>query len=170
LKTAEEQIQIIMANQMPLDVKRFKVSITSLFLYSIVGGFIGCAVGFLLLPIFHVHLDLLLFWRISKISILPILLLCAIMTLVLYVAAIPTGFSSDGIYASSRWGFRRFIRWSDIAKVRRFPLLNLKFLWVYSSVDGKVTSVSLFQAHKKEFEDEIRKFAPPESPVLTFLN
>ena len=153
------------------EVKRFKVSITSLFLYSIVAGVIGVVGGFLLLPVFHVHLDLLMFWRVTKNTILPILLLCVIMTLVLYVVAIPTGISSDGIYARSPSGFRRFIGWADIAKVKkRTVFFDLQFLRLYSSVDGKVTSVPLFQAHKKEFRDEIRKFAPPDSPILKLLN
>jgi MFS family permease len=170
LKTAEEHIQIIMADQMPPEAKRFKVSITSLFLYSIVAGVIGVVGGFLLLPVFHVHLDLLMFWRVTQNTILPILLLCVIMTLVLYVVAIPTGISSDGIYARSSSGFRRFIGWADIAKVKKRTIFNLRFLRLYSSVDGKVTSVPLFLACKNEFRDEIRKFAPPDSPILKFLN
>ncbi|HEY5297514.1 MAG TPA: hypothetical protein VIK59_06290 [Verrucomicrobiae bacterium] len=156
-----------MTNEFPSDVKRFSVSIISLFLFIFVGGCsISVIVGFLLFG----HNDLPRYFRAIKSGMPFLLLLAVIITSLLYVITKPVGFSSDGIYASSSWGFRRFVRWSDIAKVRKHRLLNLKFLRIYSSGDGKVTTLRLFQARKKEFRDEIRKFAPPDSLVLNFLN
>jgi hypothetical protein len=161
-----------MVNQMPPDVKRFKVSLTSLFLFSAGGCLIGCILGFLVLPMFGVHLDWLMAWRIVNAALSPILLVWVISTPLLYVliTSTPVGFSADGIYAYSTFGFRRYIRWAEISKVRKHAVLNLKVLGIYSKVDGKVTRLPLYQAHKKEFINEIRKFAPPNSPVLKFLN
>jgi hypothetical protein len=155
-----------MANEMPPDIKQFKVSIFSLFFFFIGGVFIGVVISFFIIG----RTDLHRFLYVIEIGIPFFLLLVVIMASLLYVITKPVGFSSDGIYASSQWGFRRFIHWSEIAKVRKYRLLNLKFLKIYSSVDGKVTKLRLFQARKNEFRDEIRKFAPPDSPILNFLN
>lgn len=155
---------------MPKDAKRFKVSVMPLFLCSVITCIIGIAIGFFLVAFQHGSIDLPRFWRIIKIAMPMILSGCVILTLYLYLVIIPTGISSDGIYARSPLGFRRFIRWTDIAKVRKITLLNLLYLLIYSSVDGRVTSLPLFQARKKEFRDEIRKFAPPDSPIVNFLN
>jgi hypothetical protein len=173
LKTAEEQIQIIMTNQMPSDVKLFKVSIASLFLFQAVGMPIGFVLGFWgflpeVIPDGNVDWSLVL--RVAKFAAPLMLLVCVIMTFLCYITSSPTGLSPDGIYASSLLGVRRFIRWMDIARARKLRLLNLQYLRINSSVDGKETVVPLFQAHKKEFRDEIRKYAPPDSPILNFLN
>lgn len=159
-----------MLHRIPPDVKRFKVSITSLFLYSICCGFIGIVVGLLVLAIQYGHSIMSYFLRITWIAMPLIFLCCVVGTLVVYIIANPVGFSTDGIYASSPWIGQRFIRWADIAKVRKLTLLNLRFLLIYSSIDGKITSLSLFSSRQNEFRDEIRKFAPPNSPVLDFLN
>lgn len=166
LKTAKSQAQIIMANEMPPDIKQFKVSIFSLFLFLTEGVFTSAVISFFIFG----RTDLHRFLDAIEIAMPFLLLLVIIMTSLLYVVTKPIGFSPDGIYASSQWGFRRFIHWSEIAKVQKNRLLNLKFLKIYSSIDGKVTRLLLFQVQKKEFRDEIRKFAPPDSPILNFLN
>jgi hypothetical protein len=158
-----------MANPIPLDEKRFKVSILSLLLYSGMACCIGIVVGYLAILFHDNHVDLQRFLHAVLLSIFPILLCGVIVTFLMYIATISMGFSADGIYGGSFFGLRRFIRWTDIAKVKKFSLLNLKYLRIYSMADGKVTWLILNQAHKKEFFDEMRKFAPPESPVLQFL-
>jgi hypothetical protein len=79
-------------------------------------------------------------------------------------------FSSDGIYGHLFWGVRRFIRWQDIASVRRFSLLKLPWIRIYSGVDGKVTWLPLFQSRPFEFRQTIKEFAPFNSPILTQLD
>jgi ABC-type dipeptide/oligopeptide/nickel transport system permease component len=170
LNEAEAQIQINMAIQIPPDVKKFKVSIMSLVLCSIITCIIGIVVGFVVVAFQHGSIDFPRFWKILKIEMPLNLSGFVILTFYLYLVIIPTGISSDGIYARSLLGFRRHIRWADFAKIRKFTLLNLQYLLIYSSIDGKATSLPLFQARKKEFWDEIRKFVPPDSPILKFLN
>jgi hypothetical protein len=80
----------------------------------------------------------------------------------------PVGFSADGIYGHSVWGFRRFISWHDIMKAQTFRLLNLKWLRI-SGANGKTTWLALFQARDTEFRQEVRQFAPPSNPVLNYL-
>jgi hypothetical protein len=80
----------------------------------------------------------------------------------------PAAFSADGIYSHSFWGNRRFVRWQHITKVRIFPMFNLLWLRIYAD-DGGVLWLPLFQRHRTEFRDEIRKHAPPDNPVLKFM-
>ncbi len=77
-------------------------------------------------------------------------------------------FSSEGIYGHSFWGLRRFVYWRDVVDVRRFRLLNLPWLRVYTT-DSRVTWVALFQADKTEFRREIERLAPTGHPVLNHL-
>jgi len=74
-------------------------------------------------------------------------------------------FSADGVYGHSFWGFRRFVRWQDIVGARPFRFANLPWLRIHGA-DGQVTWLALFQVRKSDFWQEIRKFAPPDSPVL----
>jgi hypothetical protein len=80
----------------------------------------------------------------------------------------PVAFSEDGIYGHSFWGRRRFIRWQGIASVRKFRLLNLRWLRLYAT-DGEITWLALFQSRGTEFRQEVRRLAPPNSPVLLLL-
>jgi hypothetical protein len=82
----------------------------------------------------------------------------------------PAWISSDGIYGHSFWGVRRFIRWQDIASVRRFSLLKLPWIRIYSNVDGKVTWLPLFQARPFEFRQTLKEYAPLNSPILIQLD
>ena len=80
----------------------------------------------------------------------------------------PAAFSADGIYGHSFWGFRRFIPWPAITKARIFRMGNLPWLRICDG-DGKVTWLPLFQKRRKNFREEIQKFAPPDNPVLKFM-
>jgi hypothetical protein len=82
----------------------------------------------------------------------------------------PAWFSADGIYGHSFWGVRRFVRWQDIASVRRFTLLKLPWIRIYSSIDGQVTWLPLFQSRPAEFQQIIKEFAPLNSPILIHLD
>ncbi len=82
----------------------------------------------------------------------------------------PAGFSPEGIYAHSFWGWRRFIRWPDVAKIKKITLFNLPWLRIYSRDSGKVAWLPLFQSCPAEFREEIRKFAPLNCPILNYLN
>jgi hypothetical protein len=77
----------------------------------------------------------------------------------------PDAFSTEGICGHSFGGRRRFVSWQNVAAARTFRLFNLLWLRVYSA-DGKITWLALFQAHDTDFREEIRRFAPPSSPVL----
>src|ERR1039457_4352890 len=120
-----------MVNQMPPDTKRFKVSIVSLFLFQALGMPIGFVLGFLgsfpeVIP--DGHVDWYLVLRVAKFAAPLILLVCMIMTFLCYIISSLTGLSPQGIHASSLLGFRRFIRWMDIARARKLRLLNLQYL------------------------------------------
>lgn len=154
---------------MPSDVKRFKIAIQPMLLYAFVAGFIGLVLGFVLVLVLNGHVAWRNVWGITKFAVPIDVVFCAAVALAMYLVSIPTGIAAEGIYGQSTFGFRRFVRWADIAKVRKLTLLNLQFVRLYSSVDGRVTTVPLFQARPQEFRAEIHKFAPPESPILNVL-
>jgi hypothetical protein len=81
---------------------------------------------------------------------------------------LPVTFSTEGIYGHSCWGLRRFVSWRGVKTARTFRVLNLRWLRVLSS-DGKVTWLALFQSRGGEFRQEIRRLAPPDSPLLQYL-
>jgi hypothetical protein len=81
----------------------------------------------------------------------------------------PAAFSADGVFAHSSWGMRRFVSWKEITAARPFRVLNLRWLRLYTTRSRKVTWLPLFQAHKTEFQQEIQRFAPPGSPLLSQL-
>ncbi|MGD0208801.1 MAG: hypothetical protein ABSC89_14470 [Verrucomicrobiota bacterium] len=76
----------------------------------------------------------------------------------------------DGVQGYSVWGFKRFIQWQDIGAVRPFRLLNLRYLRLYSSREGTTTWITLFLARRTEFEQELRRLAPPDNPILGCLS
>lgn len=78
----------------------------------------------------------------------------------------PVRLSSDGIYGHSFWGKKRFVRWQEVRAVKPIRILNLRFLRIYSTGNGKVTWLPLFQARKAEFIQEIQRLAPGDNPVL----
>jgi hypothetical protein len=82
----------------------------------------------------------------------------------------PALISGQGIRGHSFWGMRRFVGWEEIVKVKKFSLFGLPYLRIFSATDGKVTWLPLFQSQMVEFRNEIRKFAPSNSPLLAHLN
>ncbi len=81
----------------------------------------------------------------------------------------PVGFSPDGIFGHSLWGRRSLVRWQDISMVRKFNLANLAYLRIYSGPGGKTIWLPLFQSRSAEFQEEIRKLAPANCPILSYL-
>jgi hypothetical protein len=81
----------------------------------------------------------------------------------------PVKLSPTGIHGHSPWGLPRFIRWPDIARAAPFPCLFFKFLRLYPAAGPGTTWIALSQGRQKEFEDEIRKLAPPDSPIRAYL-
>jgi hypothetical protein len=45
----------------------------------------------------------------------------------------------------------------------------LRFLRLYPSDGTGPTWIALSQSRRREFEEEIRKLAPPDSPIRAFL-
>ncbi len=109
------------------------------------------------------HMDV----RAAALAIVAISPLSFVFSLLISVG-FPAGFSADGIHGHSAMGVPLFVSWSGIKDARVFYLLNLKWLRVYST-DGRVIWLALFQSRPAEFREEIRRFAPPNSPVLRFL-
>ncbi|MEJ0089929.1 MAG: hypothetical protein WDM80_09325 [Limisphaerales bacterium] len=74
----------------------------------------------------------------------------------------------DGVQGYSIWGFKRFIQWQEIGAVRPFRLLNLRYLRLYST-HGTTTWITLFLVHRADFDQELRRLAPPNNPILSYL-
>ena len=77
--------------------------------------------------------------------------------------------SESGIRAYSFWGRRRFIRWSEIETIRPFSLINLRYLRLYGSPPSKPLWMAIFIPNLSAFKEMVTKFAPKDSPILTFL-
>jgi hypothetical protein len=75
----------------------------------------------------------------------------------------------EGVSGHSCWGIRRFIRWQDIATVRPFRLLSLRYLRLHPQSGARPTWIALFQARNIEFKQELGRLAPPDSPVRNHL-
>jgi hypothetical protein len=82
----------------------------------------------------------------------------------------PTKLGPSGVQGHSFWGAPRLIRWGDIHRAVSFHYLTLKFLRLFPSDGTAPTWIALSQARRREFEEEIRKLAPPESPIRAFLS
>jgi hypothetical protein len=81
----------------------------------------------------------------------------------------PNKLEAAGVHGHSFWGVPRFIRWPDIQKATPFRYLTFRFLRLCPG-DGKgATWIALSQSRRKEFEEEIRKLAPPENPIRAFI-
>jgi len=81
----------------------------------------------------------------------------------------PNKLGPSGVDGHSFWGVRRFIRWQDIQRASPFRYLGFKFLRLYPGGGRGATWIAFSQARQKEFEEEIRKLAPLESPIRAFL-
>ena len=80
----------------------------------------------------------------------------------------PTGISARGVSGYSFWGFKRLIGWDQIASVRPLTMANLRWLRLYSAVDGKVTYLALFPSKAALFKSELQRVAPPECPIFKY--
>ena len=150
------------ANTIPSDAKIFRSAVIPMFIWLFV------FVMILLLCVI-LALDGHIIWRVFLKTILIVVLPLLIITTWVFYFAFPVGISSSGIYGHSIWGFRRFIGWQDIARVKKIRVLNLEWLRIYSAVNGKVTWLAHFQKEPTKFIEEIHKQAPPNNTVLTFL-
>ena len=153
-----------MADFIPPALKRFRASTLSIaFPVFIIAAPIG-----VLIPM-HGFADALYNWRAVCAG-----LIAGAVTGLLYsfvtVVLNPAAFSNKGIYSHSFWGMKlRFLQWDDILQIRRFKLLNLTWLRIYSKTSKNVLWLPLFQSRPTEFLHEIGRFAPADSPIRNFL-
>jgi hypothetical protein len=81
----------------------------------------------------------------------------------------PNKLGPSGVWGHSFWGVPRFIRWQDIREAKPLSYLSFTFLRLYPTDGTGPTWIALSQARKQEFAEEIRKLAPPESPLRPFV-
>jgi len=146
---------------MPPDIKKFRTAIMPMAICIFVGGML------VLMGLILVHDG----WRIDGRALMAPSAFAALFSLGyswLLAFIFPDGFSAAGVFSHSCWGRRRFVAWHDIVMVRPFSFYNLKYLRIYAQ-DGKVAWLALFQSQGTGFRQEIRKFAPPDSPLLKHL-
>lgn len=77
----------------------------------------------------------------------------------------PIRISKAGLEGFTVWGGRLFVHWQEIAAARKFRLVNLSWLRVYSSQHRGVLWLPLFLARKEEFVEAVHHFAPLGSPI-----
>lgn len=82
----------------------------------------------------------------------------------------PCRIASNGIYGYSFGGTRGYLGWADIASVKKGRLGNLHFLRLFDNAGHDFIWLPLFQSRRVEFENEIRRLAPPNHPVLSQLS
>ena len=151
-----------MGISIPADCKKFRVAIAPMFACVLVLALFG-VFGAVLVPR-RVPFDR----RALAIATASLPASSLVLTWLLAILC-PAGFSAGGIYGHSFWGNRRFVRWDDVAEVRKFRFFNLPWLRIRAKSNGKVTWLALFQARPVEFQKEIQRLAPPGSPVLKYL-
>ena len=81
----------------------------------------------------------------------------------------PTRLSSDGVSGYSFWGLRRFIAWEHISKARSCRFLNLRWMRLYSSCDGKVSYMAEFPSDSDGFRAELHRLAPTQCPIFKYI-
>ena len=81
----------------------------------------------------------------------------------------PLKLTAEGVHGHSAWGFRRFIRWRDIANVRTFRLVNLQYLRLYPRDQQRPTWIALFLAEPQRFREQVQALALPGDPLAEFL-
>ena len=75
----------------------------------------------------------------------------------------------EGVFGHSCWGIRRFVGWQEIVAVKPFRFLNLRYLRLFQNGRACPVWMPLYQAHKSEFEQELKRLAPPNSPIRSYL-
>jgi len=144
----------------PTDGVPFKVAVTPLFVLIIASSWLG--VSCIVLFIDGLQIDRIAFAEAS-----------ALTTVGSFIGAwalsflFPAFLSTQGVYGHSFWSMRRFVRWQDVTSARPFRFLNLRWVRIYAG--NKVTWLPLFQSRDLEFQQEIRRFAPSNSPILKCL-
>lgn len=150
-----------MALSIPSDCRKFRAAIAPMSIFIFVSGMVGLLILIVIEDGLHFDQRALAFA--TGFAVVLSIVCSWILSLVF-----PAAVSSDGIYGHSFWGRRRFIRWQDISSVHTFRLVSFRWLRVYNT-DGRVTWLALFQSRGTEFRQEIRRLAPPSSPVLNHL-
>ncbi len=146
----------------PSDSKKFRAAITPIFAFIFTFSMVGASSIILMIDGWHVNLKA---WADSM--VFDVMFSFGLAWLISFRN--PVSFSADGIYGYSSWGVNRFVSWRDMKAVRPFWFVKLQYLRIYAAADGKVTWLPMFQSQKDEFWQEIRRFAPAESPILNFL-
>ena len=166
----EPQISRQMKTPIPADAKRFQMRIMPPLIFMVVGGLLaGHIPGITMVLAKNGHnLRWMMILKIILFSI-PVVLAFAFVIAWLLSVLLPTYTSVNGVHGHSFWYVRQFLNWSDIKQAKRFKLCNLAYVRLYSGKDSKVMWFPLYQKPSPEFQNEIRKFAPPGSPILEHL-
>jgi len=167
------QISIVMAKSITPETKQFRIAIMPGFIFVFIGGMSGALLLAFGLIIFNEGLTAIR-WSTFLIAGALVTVFWGIPASFLWALMIkrffPLSVSPDGICGHSFWGRQCFIRWPDFAVIRRFNLVNLPYLRIYSRTDKKVIWLPMFQSRPAEFREAILKVAPPASPILNHLN
>ncbi len=158
-----------MAISRPSNCRMFRPAVTPIFFAYMVLSVVGCVCGTVYLILhgrgFHpLPQQFLKGIRFVFIQTLIISFVMAWLVALFY----RVGLSPGGIYGHSFWGQRRFIGWLEIKAARTIQIGNLPCVRIYGD-DGKVVWLLLFQSRTVEFREEIRRLAPPDSPILKCL-
>ncbi len=163
-----------MTPPIPPDAKRFRVGIIPGIIFVSTGGLgFGYPLGIALILIKHRFavnwMSLLKVIAFSIPIVIPLILSLAFTWAFTMFLLFPSYVSSSGIHGHSFWGVRRFIAWSDIVRAKKFNLMNLAYICLYSASNASILWFPLFQSPHVEFVNEIVKFAPPNSPIRDHL-
>lgn len=159
-----------MGTPIPKDAKKFRMGIIPLTVCMfLMVCFLGYVVGIPVILMEHGQgMNLVVFAKAILVTV-PVLLAFAFVFAVLISILFPSYISAQGIHGHSLWGGRSFLGWADIARAKKFPFANLAYVRLYSG-SGKATIwFPLFQSPRPYFRDEIKRFAPPNSPILNYL-
>ncbi|HEY1661809.1 MAG TPA: hypothetical protein VGI03_05265 [Verrucomicrobiae bacterium] len=159
------------APPIPVDARRFRMSIVPPMIFIFIGGLvIGYAMGIcVLLFKYHSNIPWHLIPTIVAYSV-PGILIYSFVTGLTVSLLFPSRIASNGIYGYSFGGSRNYLGWTEIARAGKIRLGNLVFLRLYDSTGRAMIWLPLFQSRGAEFQNDIRKFAPPNHPVLSHLS
>jgi hypothetical protein len=160
----------VKAPPIPSDARLFRMAIVPLIILIFVGGFIvGHAMGISVLVASHRSPFP---WHLLSIIIcysVPLILIYACIMALAISLFFPSCITSNGIHGYSFWGSRSYLGWAEITRAEKASLVNLKFLRLYNNAGNAIIWLPLFQSARTEFQSEIRKFAPPNHPILSHL-
>jgi hypothetical protein len=161
----------VMADPIPPAAKRFRPSFFWMTIWFFLVGVIGGCVfsSCLIFATTGFHVNWRAYWQ-AELGGALFAAGCSFIFAAVFYWFFPAWLSVNGIFAHSAMGKRLFVGWQNIEKARTFTVLYLPWLRIYSSTSKKVAWLPLFQSCPAEFKNEIRKLAPPDSPVLKALN